>query len=470
MRLIQALKTYRQEVQGRFHMPGHKGKELTNTTNPYLSFDFDVTEVGGLDNLHQPAGVIQDLLEEISRLYEVKQSYISTNGSTTCLQSAILGLTKPGESLIMSRDCHKAVYNATLLGDLKPIYLPAAPNSDIGLTWRQDLEEYEKILSQSNAKVVVVTYPTYYGLCCDIQALVNMAHRHGKWIIVDEAHGSHLKFSDRLPLSAEEAGADVIVQSSHKTLPALTQTSLLHVNTHFEADNIGAFMNILLTTSPSYLMMASLENAINFMADEGVHRIHQNLEHLQILKKKYPFAGQIYKDKSFFQKNGVFDFDETKLLFRFKEIGLTGNAGMRKLRKECGIEMEMADLSYVNGFMTAADDPQDLEALFIGVDKLVKTEKIKIKATREMFPFKYYQPKMEMTIRQAFYRKKENMRLNQSSGRIAGDYIIPYPPGIPMVCPGEMVTQENIEAIQAYEEANIHVMGIQNNEIKVIIE
>ncbi|PKM69871.1 MAG: arginine / lysine / ornithine decarboxylase, partial [Firmicutes bacterium HGW-Firmicutes-18] len=349
MDIVDQLKRYNIEKPYRFHMPGHKGKNIFSPKDDTLMYGNDITEIEGMDNLHNPKGVIKDMLDQIAATYGVRRTFMSTNGSTTSLHAAILGLTNPKDNVIISRDCHKAVYNAMILGDLNPVYLPVSANKDIGLLNLYDLTDFEKTIKNTDAKVVVITYPSYFGICCNIEEIVRLVHKHNKLIIVDEAHGSHLKFSGLLPISAEEAGADIIIQSAHKTLPALTQTSMLHVNSNIDTSRIESYLSILMTSSPSYLMMVSLEQSVRFMVDNAKILLEKNLNTIDKLAKEYTGAGKVFKDRNFFLSNNVYDFDSSKLLFRLAEAGIVATCGKRLLRNRYNIEMEMADTEYING-------------------------------------------------------------------------------------------------------------------------
>lgn len=468
MDLEDQLKKYNENKPYRFHMPGHKGKNLFSSKEEILMYGNDITEIEGMDNLHNPRGVIKDMLDGIASTYGVRRTFISTNGSTTSLQAAILGLTKPKDQIIVARDCHKAVYNAMILGDLNPIYLPIPLNKAVALLHLDDLTNFEAIIKDSDAKVVVITYPSYFGICCNIEEIVKIVHKYNKIIIVDEAHGSHLKFSSLLPISAEEAGADIIIQSAHKTLPALTQTSMLHINSNLDTSRIESYLSILMTSSPSYLMMASLEKSVRFMADNAKTRLEENLHTIQKLVKEYIRAGKHFKDREYFLSNNIHDFDSSKLLFRLAEAGIIATYGKKVLRRRYNIEMEMADSEYINGFMTVSDDVEDLRFLFQSVDDIIRTEGRHIMVEASNYTSLDTTPQIIMNIRSAFYAEKYVLPLIDATHHISGDYIIPYPPGIPLICPGEKITEESIDLINELHKAGIEILGLENGNIKVI--
>jgi lysine decarboxylase len=271
-----------------------------------------------------------------------------------------------------------------------------------------------------------------------------------------------------LPLSAEEAGADIVIQSAHKTLPALTQTSMMHINSSIDTSKIESYLSVLMTTSPSYLMMVSLEKSIRFMLDNGRIRLDENLNTIEKLKKDYAGAGRIFKDRDYFSANEIHDFDSTKLLFRSAEAGIIATDFKKRLRNRYSIEMEMADTEYINGFMTVADQAADLRFLFQSVDDIIRREGSSTIVETAIHTRMTVTPKIIMNIRSAFYAGKIALSLKFAAGEISGDYIIPYPPGIPLICPGEKITEELIEIIGNLDKAGIELIGLDNGCIKVI--
>jgi lysine decarboxylase len=471
MSIEKALEEYTSSKVLRFHMPGHKGRDLYEKEASFLNWKNDVTEVEGLDNLHNPRGVIKDAMDKISEIYGVDKTFISTNGSTSALHSAILSVTKPKDKILISRDCHKAVYNAVLLGEIQPIYIPSEIDKETRLSCIRNLVEFEKLIKENlDIKAVVLPYPTYFGLCSDIKAIAKIVHKYNKILIVDEAHGSHLKFCDNLPIAAEESGGDIIIQSTHKTLPALTQGSLLHINVKSGIDiyKLESVFSMLVTTSPSYLIMNSVEKAVSYMTNSGKERLQDNIDFVRKISFKYKYAKEAYKGSAYFKENGFFDFDDSKLLFRTDLFGINGNLAKNILRDEYNIEMEMATPEYINGFITSNDNKEDIELLFKAVNDLIKKYKID-ERNQYILDYEYnFTPEVAMNIRDAFYSEKEEVSIEDSKGKVSGDYIIPYPPGIPLVCMGEIFTEKIIETIKKYIGSGIEVIGVKNNRVKII--
>jgi lysine decarboxylase len=270
--IISGIKQYRSEVDTNFHMPGHKGKaEILGELEKNLNF-FDITETLGTDNLHYPTGFLKDAMNYISKVYGSKKSYMVVNGTSCGIISAIMACTNPGDKILVQRDCHKSVYNACILGDLKLFYLYPDFNKKYGLNFSISLDKLDQMLTDNpDIKMVVLTYPTFYGICFDVKKAADIVHKHCKILLIDEAHGSHLQFcKELLPPPAENSGADIVTQSTHKTLPCLTQGSLLHIcSDRVNINNLETMLRMLQTTSPSYILMASIENAVHWMEENG---------------------------------------------------------------------------------------------------------------------------------------------------------------------------------------------------------
>ena len=473
MKLGEELKKYREAETARFHMPGHKG--ISSCLEDVFVLGNDVTEVDGLDNLHKPTGVIRDLLDDLSRVYGSYKTLISTNGSTTSLQSAILGVTKPGDSILVDRNCHKSVYNAMILGDLNPVYHMPKYDVESGLSWIEDLDSLEEALrADKRIKAVVLTYPTYFGICCKMEEIAEIVHRYDRILIVDEAHGSHLRFCACLPCSSLDAGADIVVQSTHKTMPSLTQSSLLHIRNEKHVEGVSHMISMLLTSSPSYLMMASIEASVDLMDREGSSRLKANMDCVEEMAVRYANAGRIFRNRDYFIKRGVHDFDDTRLLFKTSDIGINGKRAESILRKEYNVQVEMADENYVNAFMTACDGCFDIERLFAAVNDVVLkygiTSDDEKNGNKNGASMSYTMecPEAAMNMREAFYSDKTCVDMIDSAGEICGCHIVPYPPGIPLLCPGEKITGQMVERMIEILRSGIEVMGLENGKIKIV--
>lgn len=471
--IISGIKQYRSEVNTNFHMPGHKGKDrILDELSENLNF-YDITETLGTDNLHYPTGFLKDAMDYIAKSYGAKKSYMVVNGTSCGIISAITGCTNPGDKILIQRDCHKAVYNACILGDLKLDYLYPEFNKKHGLNFSISLEKLEEMLINSpEVKMVVLTYPTFYGICFDIKKAAEIVHKYDKILMIDEAHGSHLYFGKGvLPPAAECSGADIVAQSTHKTLPCMTQGSILHIcSDRVDQNNIETMLRMLQTTSPSYVLMASIENAIHWMNENGEERLKRNIEVFKRKTLELRNMGINVLEDDFLAKEGCYEFDETRAVISMSELGVTGAELQEILRYKYKIQMEFADLMYTVGYITATDEVEDIERLFDAV-KEIYLEKKQSKEKKDIIQIEPFPQLMHaMKARKAFYAENKLINLRESIGKIAAEFIIPYPPGIPLVCPGEIIVQDTIDYVETMLENGINVNGVnENNEVRVVV-
>lgn len=471
--IISGIRKYRSEVDTNFHMPGHKGKDgILDEIGNNLSF-YDITETLGTDNLHYPTGFLKDAMEYIAKSYGTKKSYMVVNGTSCGIISSIMACTNPGDKIIVQRDCHKSVYNACILGDLKLYYLYPEFNKKHGLNFSISLEKLEQmIIDNPDVKMVVLTYPTFYGICFDVKKAAEIVHKYDKILMIDEAHGSHLHFcKDLLPPSAESSGADIVAQSTHKTLPCMTQGSILHIcSDRPNRSNIEAMLRILQTTSPSYILMASIENAVHWMNQNGEERLKRNIEVFKKRTLELRNMGINVLEDDFLISEGLFDFDATRAVISMSELGITGTELQEILRYKYKIQMEFADLQYTVGYITATDEPEDIDRLFDAV-KEIYLEESQNKEVREIVQIEPFpQLEHERKMRKAFYADNELVDLDDAIGRTAAHFIIPYPPGIPLVCPGEIIIQDTIDYVKVMIDNNINCNGVnEKNQVRVVL-
>lgn len=470
MEIIDGIKKFRQEVDISFHMPGHKNKPNILDEIGNNLYKYDITETIGTDNLHFPTGMIKNTLEYISESYGTKDSYIVVNGTSCGVISSIMACTNPGDFILVQRDCHKSVYNAVILGGLKVDYLYPEFNREHGLNFSISLEKLEKMLIDNpRIKLVVLTYPTFYGMCFDVKKAAEIVHKYGKILMIDEAHGSHLNFCEKLPPSAESSGADIVAQSTHKTLPALTQSSVLHIcSDRVDKAKLCRMLRMLQTTSPSYILMASVKNAIDYMNKNGEERLSKNIEVFRKKTNELSELGIHVLTKDFITENGCYNFDETRAVVSLNNVGITGKELETILREKYKIQMEMSDLMYTVGYITAADEPGDIVKLFDSIKEIYLDAKNKGNASSKVYIEEFPRLTQEMSMKNAFYSENELVTTEQSVGRISSDFIIPYPPGIPLICPGEIIKADTIEYANSLLNNNINVNGIEDNKLSVV--
>lgn len=471
MPIIEGLKEYIDEGNTRFHMPGHKGKNDYFDWNSLIPL-IDVTEVEGTDNLHNPEGIIKESQTLAAITFGAKKTFYSVNGTTVGIYAAILSSTKPGDKILIQRNCHKSVYNALIFGRLRSKYIyPKFSYEDNILTGINPHDVENALKNDSDITAVLITYPSYYGICSDIKKIAEIVHKYNKILIVDEAHGSHFKFSDNLPISSLEANADIVIQSAHKTLPAFTQSSMIHVGSNrVDIERLKLMLSMFQSTSPSYMLMASLDVARAYMESEGKEKLSLLIQNITRVKSHLKnVEGIIIFDKENIKNNDFFDFDITKLLFSLIQLNISGTNVDSILRSEYKIQIEMSDYHYGLALTTVLDEKDDIDRLGKALIDISKNKGI-LHHKREI-NFKNVDVITKLELYEAFEKEKEIVLLNESNNKISGDFIIPYPPGIPILCPGELITKDIIEYINFLKKSNIQILGLldyNKDKIKIL--
>lgn len=446
------------------HMPGHK-------RNAGLFSDvenIDVTEVEGLDNLHDPEGIIKESMDRVSSFLGTDKTYFLVNGSTVGVLAAIQSATDIGDEIIIGRNSHKSVYNAVEIRDLKPVYL--YPESTGLFDGGYNKEELEKLLEETSAKVVVITSPTYEGVVSDIKGLAEVAHKNEAILIVDSAHGAHFCL-DGFPNPAYKEEADIVIESIHKTLPALTQTAVIHVmGDRINREKLERALATYQTSSPSYVFMTSIDECFNIVEKEGNKRAEELLKTLENIRRDVNNTEKVFiPGKELVGNNEVYDYDLGKLVIDLSKTNITGVELAKILREKYKFETEMANNKYVIAMTSIADDLEKVkafgEALVEVADGLeVADEEISGERIVNEVKFSPYE---------AINVDFEEVALKDAKGRIAGDYIYKYPPGIPLIVPGEVVSEELIKEVEKSLESGLQIKGITDkitSGIKVIKE
>jgi len=456
-----------------FHVPGHKnGKVYEKYFSNFMKdiVKLDITEIPEYDNLFFPQGIIKEAQQRAASLYGAKETFFLVNGTTSGIYSMILSVLEPGEKIIIPRDCHKSVINGIILGDLHPVYIRPEVDSTNYMSMGVTPEAVEKAIQENKeAKVVLITYPNYYGLCSDIKGIVEIVKKYDKILLVDEAHGAHLKLSEKLPISSLDAGADIVVQSTHKSLPSLTQSSMLHVNSdRIDIDKLKFMLSLTQSSSPSYLLMASLDVAMTIIQDEGSFLMEKLLDNIEFFKEEIrKLKGVETISKEIVGSYGVKDIDITKITIRMNDIGISGIVLEEILRKKFNIQAEMANIHNLLLVSSIGNEKSDFQRLLKAIESIYFDKGITHKK-KELPEFSFMIPKMKLLPREALYKEKTHIPLFQSQGRISCEYIIPYPPGIPLVCPGEVITNEIIEYVRLLKDSGINIIGTSDMDLKNI--
>ncbi|MDP4118461.1 MAG: aminotransferase class I/II-fold pyridoxal phosphate-dependent enzyme [Bacillota bacterium] len=433
------------------HMPGHKRNTLLAPYLKSLCAQCDITEISGADNLHDASGILLDSMKKASNLWHSDHSFYLINGSTCGILASIYACISSGDRVICARNCHKSVYNALELAQAKTVFIMPEADPITGGYGCINPKDIEKAIANfPDTKLIIITSPTYEGIVSDIKKVCYTAHEFQIPVMVDEAHGAHLGFGYGFPDGAVKSNADIVVQSLHKTLPSLTQTALLHINGNLvSAKSIAQSLAIFETSSPSYLLMASIDGCINLLCaqkDELFINWRKGID-LFIQKTKNLKKLKVLSN----QEKQFFDFDTSKLVICTWQTKLTGNDLMEMLR-QYGFECEMASLKYVIA-MTGMGDTQEKLSLF--ADALLSIDE-KCDVARAT-GFNIY-PKLPEQMVLAYTAKRkasEAISISLSAGRICGEYVWAYPPGIPLVIPGEKITDEIIDTFKVYKKSGI---------------
>ncbi len=463
--IYNSIKNYINSEPTAFHMPGHKmGRLFPLESEEILSMD--LTEIPGLDNLHYPSGPILEAQELAAQAFLSDKTYFLVNGSTCGIYAMISAICRPGDKLIVSRDCHKSVIAGMILAGVRPVYIKPVYNSHFGISTYLDLLIVEEtIRNNTDAAGILITRPTYYGICSDIDRIISIAHSFNMPVAVDEAHGAHLSFNDLLPKSSMEAGADICVQSAHKTLPALTQCSYLHIKgSRIDRDRLEYYIRIFQTTSPSYILMASLDNARALMQYQG----KQLLDKLLIMLGTTRASLSNIDDIDIINKKEIRNclLDETRLVINSKKAGISGYEMERLLRNNFNIQVEMSDYYNVVCIATVADMPADFEKLIAAVRECAGNA-----SNRPLPDIAFagdFIPVQTLELKDIPHYSGEYVDIKSAVNRTSIDSVTPYPPGIPVICPGETVSHDLINIILDIKRAGGIINGLtDDNRIRV---
>lgn len=443
------------------HMPGHKRNiKKLYMENPYA---IDITEIEGFDNLHQPEGILMKLSERISSLYNAEESFLLVNGSTAGILAGISAATKKGDFCLIARNSHKSVYHAVTLMDLKPVYIYPERIVDLPIHGGILPSKVEDMLIKyPEIRLVVITSPTYEGVVSDIRTIAETVHRHGALLLVDEAHGAHFGFHKDFPKSAVTLGADIVIQSLHKTLPAFTQTAVLHLNRMELETQIKKYLSIYQSSSPSYILMAGADQCIKLLEEDADNMFQAFSDEL---KEFYASMEDLVKlklvNKNIIGDSGVYDLDSTKLTIISSGTKMTGHQLNFILREKYHIDMEMEARDYVLG-MTSICDTKD------GFDRLGKALHMIDRKDLYQNGNEYIGsalPEMnraiaKLTPSEAMQKEFESILVSESSGRISAAFVSIYPPGIPALVPGEIIQDRIIEYLNQARESGLTITGL----------
>ncbi|HIY18514.1 MAG TPA: aminotransferase class I/II-fold pyridoxal phosphate-dependent enzyme [Candidatus Blautia avistercoris] len=470
--LYDKLKEYSQKENYPFHMPGHKrNPESMNMEN--CGEFIDITEIHGFDNLHHSEGILRAAQERAARLFHVRETFYSINGSTGALLAAVSAAVKPGGRILIARNCHKAVYHAAAIRRLKVSYIYPQVEKTFGINGGILPEDVDKILDQQpEIEAVVITSPTYDGMVSHVKKIAEIVHTHKKVLIVDEAHGAHFSFSDQFPDSAVLSGADLVIQSLHKTLPSFTQTAVLHRNSErVNREKLQKFMEIYQSSSPSYLLMASMDSCICDLMEHGKEKFAAYVRLIQETRKKLSGLKRLHliTKTDVVNKAAVADMDISKFVISVKGVSITGKELSRLLRENYHLEMEMEAENYVLALSSVGDRKEGMDRL---VHALLEIDSRLERKEKEYF-YEFRRENSLMEIGEAMESPSERIPLLESQGEISGEFVYLYPPGIPLLVPGEKISLQFLRDMRRYKKLGFQLEGLsdfKNETIRVVKE
>ncbi len=451
-----------------FDVPGHK----RGRGNPELArllgdkcVSMDVNSMKPLDNLCHPVSVIREAEKLAADAFGAANAFLMVGGTTSAVQSMILSSVKAGEKVILPRNMHRSVMGALVLCGAVPVYVNPDCDARLGIPLGIRLEQLEETIARTpDAKAVLVNNPTYYGICSDMRGIVQLAHAHGMKVLADEAHGTHFYFGEGLPLSAMAAGADMAAVSMHKSGGSLTQSSLLLTGPAVNADYVRQIINLTQTTSASYLLLSSLDISRRNLALRGREAFAGVIELAEYAREEINDAGGWYAFGKELKNGGsVFDFDATKLSVHTLDVGLAGIEVYDILRDEYDIQIEFGDLGNILAYLSIGDRKRDVERL---VSALSEIRRLYAKDRAGMMDNEYIAPDVAVTPQFAFYSPKECLPIRDTAGRICTEFVMCYPPGIPILAPGERVTEEIIDYILYAKDKGCQLTGPEDAAIE----
>ena len=460
--LLETLIKLKKSDEYPLHMPGHK----RNMKGNYLenAFNIDITEIEGYDNLYEAHGILEDAMDHAAKIFGADKTYFLVNGSTVGILTAISAVTNKHDKILIARNCHKSVYHAIELRELEVSYVYPKDMGEWDFSGAIEPDDIKVCLEkEKNISAVVITSPTYEGIVSDIKKIAETVHSYHIPLIVDEAHGSHFSFHERFPQSAIYLGADFVIQSLHKTLPSFTQTALLHVmGNKITKEKIEKYLSIYQTSSPSYLFMAGIDSCVSMLEKYG-QTLWENF---------FVFRDSFIKESHKWNHIKVYDndkfFDPCKLVISVLNTNLTGKELQKILLKRYHLQIEMAAESYIVAIITMSDTKECVERLYEAlteIDSQIKDEKKNNKRKTDTL-----KTEAKFTIAQTSVLSFTEMLLEDTIGKTAFDYINLYPPGIPILVPGEVITDDIIRTLLIYEQKNLHLQGVQDRKIRVIKE
>lgn len=466
--IYEALEKFKKMRVVPFDVPGHK----RGRGNPELAallgekcVNMDVNSMKPLDNLCHPISVIRDAEILAAEAFGAAHAFLMVGGTTSAVQSMVLSVVKSGEKIILPRNVHRSVMGAIVLCGAVPVYVNPECDPKLGIPLGMSVSAVERaIKANPDAKAILVNNPTYYGICSDLRSIVKIAHEHNMLCLADEAHGTHFYFGENLPVSAMAAGADMAAVSMHKSGGSLTQSSLLLAGPAMSEGHIRQIINLTQTTSGSYLLLSSLDISRRNLALRGKEAFGGVVSLAEYARSEINDIGGYYAySKELINGDSIFDFDTTKLSVHTLDIGLAGIEVYDLLRDEYDIQIEFGDLGNILAYISIGDRLRDIERL---VGALAEVKRRFGKSQAGLMTQEYIEPELAVSPQAAFYADKESLPIEETEGRICSEFVMCYPPGIPILAPGERITRRILDYISYAKEKGCSMTGPEDAAIE----
>lgn len=468
--IYDAIKRYIENRIVSFDVPGHKQgkghKALVDALGSQC-VSMDLNSSKALDNLTSPTTSIREAEELAAEAFNAGHAFFILNGTTAAVQNMIFYCCTKGDKIILPRNVHKSVINALIITGAEPIYVTPGVNPELGISLGMSVKDVEKAIKENpTAKAIFVNNPTYYGVCSNLKEIVRVAHAAGMLVIVDEAHGTHFYFGEDLPISAMDAGADISAVSVHKTGGSLTQSSILLISKKIDAEEMRQVINLTQTTSGSYLLMVSLDVARKNLFENGKEifkKVRNLADYARMEINK--IGGYKAFGKEIIDGDAAFAFDETKLSIHTRAMGLAGIEVYDLLRDEYGIQIEFGDIGNILAIISVGDRELEIERLLGALSEIYRRFR---KEPMNMLEHEYIEPTLVTSPQRAFYAKKRSVLMTESAGKVSAELVMAYPPGIPILAPGELITEEIIEYVLYAKDKGCAMMGTKDPTMKNI--
>lgn len=450
-----------------FDVPGHK----RGRGNPELAallgeqcVRMDVNSMKPLDNLCHPVSVIREAEELAAEAFGAAHAFLMVGGTTSAVQSMVLSVVKRGEKIILPRNVHRSVMGAMVLCGAIPVYIDPACDDRLGIPLGMSVSAVERAIRENpDAKAILVNNPTYYGICSDLRRIVQLAHAHGMLCLADEAHGTHFYFGENLPVSAMAAGADMAAVSMHKSGGSLTQSSLLLCGPAMSEGHVRQIINLTQTTSGSYLLLSSLDISRRNLALRGKEAFARVVELAEYARREINAIGGYYAfSRELCNGDSIYDFDPTKLSVNTLQVGLAGIEVYDLLRDEYDIQIEFGDLGNILAYLSIGDRPREIERL---VGALSEVRRRFGGSEAGLMKQEYIEPDVAVSPQDAFYAEHESLPIMETEGRVCSEFVMCYPPGIPILAPGERITREILDYIVYAKDKGCSMTGPEDADI-----